>query len=68
MDAASGRRLHCVLQVLLVALLRRFQPKAVTSFELLSLAVPLPDVLSSWTVTSLPLPCTLLTMLSFFFS
>ncbi len=37
-------------QVLLVALLRRWQPKAVSTFELLSLAVPLPDLLSHWLV------------------
>ncbi|CAL8462219.1 g1750 [Coccomyxa elongata] len=44
----DGSALALLLKVLLVALLRRFQPKAVASFELLSLAVPLPDLLAHW--------------------
>ncbi|KAK9906365.1 hypothetical protein WJX75_000628 [Coccomyxa subellipsoidea] len=44
----DGTALALLLKVLLVALLRRFQPKAVASFELLSLAVPLPDLLVHW--------------------
>lgn len=46
----DGTALALLLKVLLVALLRRFQPKAVASFELLSLAVPLPDLLAHWMV------------------
>ena len=46
----DGSALALLLKVLLVALLRRFQPKAVASFELLSLAVPIPDLLAHWMV------------------
>lgn len=46
----DGSALAFLLKILLVALLRRFRPKAVASFELLSLAVPLPDALASWMV------------------
>jgi hypothetical protein len=50
----DGSALALLIKVLLVSLLRRFQPKAVSSFELLSLAVPLPDLFARWLVR----PCT----------
>lgn len=46
----DGTALALLIKVLLVCVLRRLQPKAVNSFELLSLAVPLPDVLARWLV------------------
>ena len=49
--AKDGAMWALLLKILLVSLLRRFQPKAVTSFELLCLAVPLPDVMARWMVS-----------------
>ena len=49
--AKDGATWALLLKILLVSLLRRFQPKAVTSFELLCLAVPLPDVMARWMVS-----------------
>ncbi|CAL5227620.1 g10624 [Coccomyxa viridis] len=46
--AKDGATWALILKILLVSLLRRFQPKAVTSFELLCLAVPLPDAMARW--------------------
>ena len=48
--AKDGATWALILKILLVSLLRRFQPKAVTSFELLCLAVPLPDAMARWMV------------------
>ena len=48
--AKDGATWALLLKILLVSLLRRFQPKAVSSFELLCLAVPLPDVMARWMV------------------
>jgi len=48
----DGATWALVLKILLVSLLRRFQPKAVNSFELLCLAVPLPDAMAIWMVRS----------------
>ena len=47
----DGATWALILKILLVSLLRRFQPKAVTSFELLCLAVPLPDAMARWMVS-----------------
>ena len=49
--AKDGATWALILKILLVSLLRRFQPKAVTSFELLCLAVPLPDAMARWMVS-----------------
>ena len=49
--AKDGATWALLLKILLVSLLRRFQPKAVTSFELLCLAVPLPDAMARWMVS-----------------
>ena len=49
--AKDGATWALLLKILLVSLLRRFQPKAVSSFELLCLAVPLPDVMARWMVS-----------------
>ena len=49
--AKDGATWALLLKILLVSLLRCFQPKAVTSFELLCLAVPLPDVMARWMVS-----------------
>ncbi len=51
--ARDGATWALILKILLVSLLRRFQPKAVTSFELLCLAVPLPDAMARWMVSLL---------------
>jgi hypothetical protein len=50
--AKDGATWALLLKILLVSLLRRLQPKAVTSFELLCLAVPLPDAMARWMVSS----------------
>ena len=49
--AKDGATWALLLKILLVSLLRRFQPKAVNSFELLCLAVPLPDAMARWMVS-----------------